>query len=341
MPLLTFLPAAIAGAKTLYTAFNKPKLKEPKYLLEGLDKQVAENQADIVNKTLMSNLTSTAKSLGAKMYQQQQRGINTMAARGELSEGQEARALLDAGTQVQNVVGEQAQGAVMSQAEANQRSRALMDEARLNVARLKDEARQRLGAETQQWKNELAGGVLDTATAGFNSIVQGIQDKNLQSTLGDFMKSTGKTNLTELDDDQLRGLLTTLTLKKMGLSMPQGTGQAPVNALMPVTQQPQTATVPTPQNPKLLSDAPDPVLNHDLSVTPPPTAQAPAPAINMELFTQTAGKPAYKTMLDTMLNEYGGNVDDPKFRAWVEKNYTAKGTFDKFLTAYLAATGGK
>ena len=160
MPLLTFLPAAIAGAKTLYTAFNKPKLKEPKYLLEGLDKQVAENQADIVNKTLMSNLTSTAKSLGAKMYQQQQRGINTMAARGELSEGQEARALLDAGTQVQNVVGEQAQGAVMSQAEANQRSRALMDEARLNVARLKDEARQRLGAETQQWKNELAGGCL-------------------------------------------------------------------------------------------------------------------------------------------------------------------------------------
>jgi len=222
MPLLTFLPAAIAGAKTLYTAFNKPKLKEPKYLLEGLDKQVAENQADIVNKTLMSNLTSTAKSMGAKMYQQQERSLNAMGARGELSEGQEARALLDAGTKAQSVVGEQAQGAVLNQADANQRNRELMTEARLNIARLKDEARQRLGAETQQWKNELVGGALDTATAGFNSIVQGIQDKNLQSTLGNFMKSTGKTNLTELDDDQLRGLLTTLMLRKMGLSTDGG-----------------------------------------------------------------------------------------------------------------------
>ena len=78
LPLL-LAPAAIAGVKTLYTALNKPKLREPKFMIEALDKQIANNSADIVNKTLMNVGTSAAKSAGARLYQQQERGIGQMA----------------------------------------------------------------------------------------------------------------------------------------------------------------------------------------------------------------------------------------------------------------------
>lgn len=277
IPLAVF-PAVVAGAKTLYTAFNKPKLQEPRYLLESLDKQIAETGSDVVNKTLMSNLTSTAKSLGAKMYQQQQRGLTAMSGRGELSEGQKARALLDLGTQVQSTVGEQAQGAVLSQADANAQSKARMDEARLNVARLKDEARQRLNMETQQWQNELAGGVLDTVTTGFNTIMQGIENKNLQNTLTQFLKDTGKTNLTELDDDQLRGLLTRLTMAKMGLSSAPATPAPAQELSAPAPTQP----TPAPQQPAPLMQAPQ-----TAPVATPITEPTPAPAVEV---TKGTGK---------------------------------------------------
>jgi len=223
MPLpLLLAPAAVAGVKTLYTALNKPKLREPKFMIEALDKQIANNSADIVNKTLMNVGTSAAKSAGARLYQQQERGIGQMAERGQLSEGQEAQALLEAGSNVQGVVGEQSQNLLMPQIDRNLQMKQQNDQSRLAIAQMKDEARQRLRAEKQQWQNELAGGIIDTATSTFSGIMQNIQDKKITDMVGGMLNGR---NLTDLSDSELNGLMTSLYLAKLGI-MPLASGGA-------------------------------------------------------------------------------------------------------------------
>ena len=221
MPLpLLLVPAAVAGVKTLYTALNKPKLREPKFMIEALDKQIANNSADIVNKTLMNVGTSAAKSAGARLYQQQERGIGQMAERGQLSEGQEAQALLEAGSNVQGVVGEQSQNLLMPQIDRNLQMKQQNDQARLGIAQMKDEARMRLQQERQQWKNELAGGIIDTATSAFSGIMQNIQDKKITEMVDGMLNGR---NLPDLSDSELNGLMTSLYLAKLGIMPNQST----------------------------------------------------------------------------------------------------------------------
>ena len=111
---LTLLLQAVPVAmKTGYLLFNKPKksLYQNKELENTVQRLIANNQADIVNKTLMNQLTSQAKSLGARVYQQQQHALEIGREQGLLSSGQYAQGLLTAGAQTQATVGAQAQQA--------------------------------------------------------------------------------------------------------------------------------------------------------------------------------------------------------------------------------------
>ena len=179
-----------------------------------------KQRPNIVNKTLMNVGTSAAKSAGARLYQQQERGIGQMAERGQLSEGQEAQALLEAGSNVQGVVGEQSQNLLMPQIDRNLQMKQQNDQSRLAIAQMKDEARQRLRAEKQQWQNELAGGIIDTATSAFSGIMQNIQDKKITDMVGGMLNGR---NLPDLSDSELNGLMTSLYLAKLGIMPNQAT----------------------------------------------------------------------------------------------------------------------
>lgn len=220
MPLPYIIPAAMAGAKTLFTLFNKPKKQEPTEMLNTLDRQISNQQSDIVNKTLMNTITSGAKSLGSRMYQQQEHGLDIMRSRGDLSEGQHAQGLLSAGAGVQEQVGQQQEGAILRQQEANLGMQDRINNARLQYAGLKDQARMQYESDKSQWKNELAGGILDTATVGFNSYMQKLGDDNVKEAVSGFLN--GK-NIADLDDTGLQGLLATLLMARTGY---KATGKA-------------------------------------------------------------------------------------------------------------------
>ena len=353
MPSLPLLlaPAAIAGVKTLYTALNKPKLREPKFMIEALDKQIANNSADIVNKTLMNVGTSAAKSAGARLYQQQERGIGQMAERGHLSEGQEAQALLEAGSNVQGVVGEQSQNMLIPQMERNMNLQQQTNQARLGIAQMKDEARMRLQQERQQWKNELAGGIIDTATSAFSGIMQNVQDKKITDMVGSMLNGR---NLTDLSDSELNGLMTSLYLAKLGIMPTQAAPvNAPVNA--PINEVPEENQLRAGQN---LLDEATPSVGQDLSGTLAAlTAEADkaegvrdgvlaaiggtpaATQFDQAAFNRIANRPAYQTMLTKLNTDYAGNASDPAFKAWLESIYTTPGTYAKFLRAYNAGRG--
>lgn len=213
MALQFLLPAALAGAKTLFTAFNRPKKQEPTELLSAIDRQISNQESDIVNKTLMNTMTKSAKSLGSRMYQQQQRGLDVMRSSGDLSEGQYAKGLLSAGSQVQEKVGQQQDAALLRQQEANVGMQDRINNARLQYAQLKDQARMQYEQDKSQWKNELIGGALDTATAGFNSYFQKLSDDKLKNTISSYL---GGKSIADLDDTGLQGLLSTLLLAKAG-----------------------------------------------------------------------------------------------------------------------------
>ena len=417
LPLL--IPAGISLAKTAYTALNKPKLREPRAMIETLDKQIANNSSDIVNKTLLNTTTSAAKSTGARLYQQQERGISQLGERGLLSEGQQAQAMLDAGTQIQGAVSERAENMLIPQIERNAQIQQQTNQARLMVAQMKDEARARLDQERQQWQSELAGGILDTATSAFGGIMQNIQNKKVTEAIGSYLQGKGVSNITDLDDDGLSGLLTTLVLAKSGITPLVGgvqatgqvSGQAPevmlesqgqnqMDSLLPLqTPAPNSEALPGNIDPnpanfprvslgngqygtvKTISIGTDqgevliPTIwdgqdhSEDQAIQRyyetglhfgiyPSIEQAntaaqalheshqaytlpdqAAPTFDMDAFNRIANKPAYRSILTKLNTDFGGNVDDPAFRAWVRQNYTASGTLDKFLRAYNAGRG--
>lgn len=218
MPINLIAPVALMGAKTLITALNKPKRKnyDPAETLTMLDRQISNNEADIANRTLMNTMTRNAKSMGATMYQQQQRGIGAMEQRGDISEGQAARGLLEAGTQIQSGVGEMMDRAVLAQEQHNVSMKERIESARLQYAQMKDQGRMAYNADKQQWKNELMGSALDTVTTGFNSYLTKIQNDEVQSAVQGVLKGR---NLADLSDTDLSGLYTTLLLAKLGIKL--------------------------------------------------------------------------------------------------------------------------
>lgn len=334
IPLL--VPAAITAAKTLYTAFNRPKLQEPTRMIETLDKQIANNSADIVGKTLLNTTTSAAKSAGSRLYQQQERGINQMAERGNLSEGQEAQALLGAGTGVQSVVGEQSQNMLIPQMERNMNLQQQTNQARLGIAQMKDEARMRLQQERQQWKNELAGGLLDTATAAFGGIMQNIENNEVKTAVTGYLTNRGVQDIGQLDDDGLQGLLTTLILAKSGIS-PLATPAASSAE----NKTGEDTGIPAVENLRADLDRMKNGVDKGKQVLAEMNKgiAGGTPTFDMDAFNRIANRPAYQTMLTKLNTDYAGNASDPAFKAWLESTYTTPGTYAKFLRAYNAGRG--
>lgn len=217
MSLLPLIPIALQGAKTLYTMFNKPKKQDAGMLLDPIQRGISNMESDITSKTLMNKMTSGAKSLGSRMYQQSQRGLDVMKSRGELSEGQYASGLLQAGTDIQSKVGDVQSQAVMQQEQQNLLMRERVDQSRMRIAEIKEQYRRQNEANRQQWETEVAGGILDTAATGFNAIMSSIQDAQIKGSVTKYLQNKGVGSVGELDYDGLQGLLANLMLARFGL----------------------------------------------------------------------------------------------------------------------------
>ena len=203
-------PAVAQGVKTLFTAFNKPKRPKQTEMMTELERQISNNQADIVNKTLMNTLTRGAKSLGSRMYQQSERGLDIMRNKGDLSEGQYAKGLLTAATDIQSQVGQQTETAMLQQQQTNLQMQDRVSNARLQLAQMKDQARAQYEGDKLQWTNEMVGGVLDTAMGAFNAV----KDVQISGKINSFLNGR---NLTDLSDTEMDGLLNMLIGLKAGV----------------------------------------------------------------------------------------------------------------------------
>lgn len=203
-------PAVATGVKTLFTAFNKPKRPQNTEMMTELQRQISNNQSDIVNKTLMNNLTRGAKSLGSRMYQQSERSLDVMRNKGELSEGQYAKGLLSAATGIQSEVGQQTENAMLTQTQSNIQMQDRINNARLQYAQMKDTAKQQYQNDKLQWTNELVGGVLDTAMGAFNAV----KDVKIAAKVNEFLAGR---KLTDLSDEEMDGLLNMLIGLKAGV----------------------------------------------------------------------------------------------------------------------------
>lgn len=203
-------PAVATGVKTLFTAFNKPKRPQKTEMMTELERQISNNQSDIVNKTLMNTLTKGAKSLGSRMYQQSERGLDVMRNKGELSEGQYAKGLLEASTGIQSAVGEQTENAMLGQQQNNLQMQDRINNARLQVAQMKDQARAQYSADKLQWTNEMVGGVLDTAMGAFSAV----KDVKIAGKVNQFLNGR---QLTDLSDTEMDGLMNMLIGLKSGV----------------------------------------------------------------------------------------------------------------------------
>jgi hypothetical protein len=203
-------PAVATGVKTLFTAFNKPKRPQKTEMMTELERQISNNQSDIVNKTLMNTLTKGAKSLGSRMYQQSERGLDVMRNKGELSEGQYAKGLLEASTGIQSAVGEQTENAMLGQQQNNLQMQDRINNARLQVAQMKDQARAQYQNDKLQWTNEMVGGVLDTAMGAFSAV----KDVKIAGKVNQFLNGR---QLTDLSDTEMDGLMNMLIGLKSGV----------------------------------------------------------------------------------------------------------------------------
>lgn len=211
-----FIPTALQGLKSLYTAFNRPKSIMPEETMSAINRMISNNEADIKSKTLLNMLTSTAKSQGAQQYQQGKRSLDVLLNRGDVSEGQYAKGLQGIATDIQGNLGEQTKNAVLEQYKSNQNALDKIEQARLQIAQIKDSMRQQLSQQRQEWGAELAGNVLDTATSGFNTYVQGIEDKDIRDTIDNYMTSIGNKPFGQMSIAEQQGLLTALLMKKYG-----------------------------------------------------------------------------------------------------------------------------
>jgi hypothetical protein len=206
---LGLIPVALQLGKAVYTALNRPKKQNYDETQNALQRAINNNQSDITSKNLYNSLMNSQKSLGATQYQQMRHNVESMGARGELSEGQVAEGLLSGGAKIQENIGRASDEAMSKQIAFNQEAKSRVEQARLNLAQLRDQIRNQYSLDKQEWKNEIAGGVADTFTSGLNALVQSSQDKAIKAVFDGV-------DFNNLDDNGLNAILLKLMKVKMG-----------------------------------------------------------------------------------------------------------------------------
>lgn len=216
-----YLLAGISPAiKAGYLLANKPKPDDyrDKFGEEALNKLIANNQADIVNKTLLNQTTSAAKSLGSRLYQNTQHELDIAKEKGLLSSGQHAQALLSAGSDIQGKVGEQQQQALIQNTQFTAGLKANLDQQRLELGRIKDQAAKDYKAATKQWEAELVGVGMDFANVGANFAQAKFTEQRNQDFMTDLMKEYP--DWSKLTYQQQNDILLKLQLHQLGYSLP-------------------------------------------------------------------------------------------------------------------------
>lgn len=214
LPMLA-LQLAPAALKLGYNLINKPKKRdyENKHTSEALQNMVSNNQSDIVNKTLLNQTTAAAKSLGARLYQKTQHGLDVATNKGLLSEGQHARGLLSAASEIQSSVGDQQLNALSANTQHTLALNDRVQNATLQLAQMKDQAATAYKADKNAWGADMAGTVIDigkiAADAGMNDIVV----QNLKASKAFDGKPA---NLADWSTNDLMGLMFQIQLMKGG-----------------------------------------------------------------------------------------------------------------------------
>lgn len=220
-----YLLAGITPAiKAGYLLANKPKPDDyrDKFGEETLNKMIANNQADIVNKTLLNQTTSAAKSLGSRLYQNTQHELDIAKEKGLLSSGQHAQALLSAGSDIQGKVGEQQQQALIQNTQYTAGLKSALDEQRMELGRIKDQAAKDYKAATKQWEAELVGVGMDFATVGANFAQAKFTEQRNQDFMTDLMKEYPDWgNLTR---EQRSDIYFKMQMHALGYSLPSSIG---------------------------------------------------------------------------------------------------------------------
>ena len=190
LPLLQAIPHLAkmgTGTYNLINLNNHPDMFRNKNQEDAFSRIIANNNADITRKTLLNQTSSAAKSLGSRLYQQAQRGLDIARERGMLSQGQYAQNLLGAGSEIQSRVGEQQQQALLQNTQLAAGLRQETDKYRSMLAQLKDEAAQKY----KQAKGEAWGDIVEGFTGGLADVSSGyIQEaqvkKQQEATQGVF-----------------------------------------------------------------------------------------------------------------------------------------------------------
>jgi len=206
---------ALQAGKFGWTLFNKPKksMFRNEEMENTLQRIIANNQADIVNKTLMNQITSQAKSLGARIYQQQQHGLEIGREQGLLSPGQYAQGLITAGAETQANVGAQAQQAELAQAQDWQNKNAQNNQLMLQLAQAKDEAKRNYEMAKQQWGTETMGAGMDVLSAGTNALSQYFTQQTQNDAIKAIMTKFGEP--TQWDTNTMLNAMFMLQLYEM------------------------------------------------------------------------------------------------------------------------------
>jgi len=216
--LLTGIPSILKGA---YLLGHEPKRGDftNTYLEESLQNVISNNQADIVNKTLLNQATSGAKSIGARMQQQSQHGLDVARESGLLSEGQHAQALLQSGAEIQSKVGEQYQQLLGENVKYTAGLQDKVDQARLQLGAAKDEARRQYLAAHNQWEAELWGTGMDLATVGVNAVTKGLADKKNKDAIDKIVNGIKGGNIKDWDSSDWGQAATMFQLYAYGLDL--------------------------------------------------------------------------------------------------------------------------
>lgn len=378
MNLLPLLPVVGGIAKAGYAGYKLTKLKEKDFhnteLESSLSRTIANNRADIVNKTLLNQTTSAAKSMGARLMRQGSREMGAARERGLLSSGQYAQSLLDLGEGIQSQVGDQQSQALMQNTQYAEGLRQQADQQLLTLAQAKDEARRAYLDAKEHYTHDLISGGFDAATALASGMAQIHQNNETKKMINNLMGSIGKP-IGDWTTDNYFSIIAGIQLAQLGIDASSlaakpgplieqvgGEGETPVTETVTKKETPLLTTGDTveqlvsPQESEVKIAPPEDIkptstlLPLDMSVATESTERE---AINMEMnrtavglhFKQSGLSSAYtNTMLNKLYDDYGGDVNDPGFVSWVKKQYTSKGTYDKFKRYFLEAIkkrGGK
>jgi hypothetical protein len=221
--LASAVPSLIKGAFLLKNKPNEDDYRN-KNTETALGRIIANNQADVVNKTLYNQLTKGAKSLGSRLYQQQEHGLDVAKEKGLLTEGQYARALLQGGTDIQSQVGQQEQGALVENTKYTAGLQDNVDKATIQLGAMKDQARREYLAAKYQHKAELWGVGMDLAATGVNVFNQVMSDDSNKRFMTDLTNRFGKPEEWIGNVDKMNTILSIMLLKNAGFDMLGGMG---------------------------------------------------------------------------------------------------------------------